>query len=97
MAAKTKKSTVLVVKRRGHNESFDTRKLYASCYFACMTIAMDKQEAEKLCESVSADMRAWLKGKKKVDSQELFEAMVKVLARYNEDVAFMYETHRDIS
>lgn len=87
----------LIVKRKGHYEKFDERKIYASCYSACLGMAMDKKEAEKLCEKATRDMKAWLKGKKHVNSQHLFEQMVKILTKYNQDAGFMYETHRDIS
>ena len=99
MAAKKSKrvSGMLVVKRKGHNESFDERKVYASCYFACLTSHMKKGEAEKLCAKVAQDMRKWLKGKKHVNSQHIFEAMAEIIRKYDEEVAFMYETHRDIS
>lgn len=91
------KSVALVIKRRGAREPFDERKVYASCYAAAINASIGKQEAEKLCEKVTAGVKGWLRGKTEIDSQALFQKMVQLLARHHKDAAFMYESHRDIS
>ena len=86
-----------IVKRRGHVESFDERKVYASCYAACLSTHMQKEIAERICSKVARDIKAWLKAKKTVTSTQIFHAVAKTLKSYNKDAAFMYATHRDIS
>ena len=86
-----------IVKRRGKLEKFDTRKVYASCYAACLTSHIKKQDAEKICEKLSKEIRNWIKDKKKVTSDQIFKEVTKVLRKYNKDAAFMYKTHRDVS
>ena len=86
-----------IVKRKGHAEEFDERKVYASCYAACLSSHVPHMEAEKICENVSKEIKTWAKKKKQVDSSEIFQKVTVALKKHNKDAAFMYETHRDIS
>ncbi|MBI2651281.1 hypothetical protein HYX01_02325 [Candidatus Woesearchaeota archaeon] len=86
-----------IVKRKGHSEEFDERKVYASCYAACLNTQLHDAEAEKICEKVSKEIKLWAKRKKKVSSSEIFAKVIEAMKKYNKDAAFMYETHRDIA
>lgn len=86
-----------IVKRRGHTEEFDERKVYASCYAACLNTQILHEEAEKICEKVAKEVKAWARKKKAVSSDEIFRKTISAIKKHHEDVAFMYETHRDIS
>ena len=95
----TKKAKVCkycVVKRKGHIEDFDERKIYASCYAACLNAHVPHTEAESICEKVSGEMKKWAMKKKSADSTEIFKQTVSAIRKHHEDAAFMYETHRDI-
>jgi len=85
------------VKRRGHTEEFDERKVYASCYAACLSSHVPHVEAEKISEKVSRDIKTWARKKKLVNSTEIFNKVIAMMKKHNRDAAFMYETHRDIS
>ena len=86
-----------IVKRKGHKEKFDERKIYASCYAACLNAQLHPKEAEKICEGVSREIKKWIKTKKEITSTKIFREMIRVIKKHNKDAAFMYETHRDIS
>ena len=86
-----------LVKREGHLHVFDSRKIYASCYAACLSANVKHTAAERLCEKVTTDINKWIKNKNKATSNQIFKEMVKIIKKYNKDAAFMYETHRDIS
>lgn len=86
-----------IVKRKGHTEEFDERKVYASCYAACLNTQIREEDSEKIAGKVSKEIKTWVRKKKYVDSSEIFKKVVTVLKKHNKDVAFMYETHRDIS
>lgn len=88
---------ICIVKRRGHCENFDERKVYGSCYFACRSAHLSEKEAERISNRICIAVRKWIKGKKEVMSDELFLFLVKELKKYNDDSSFLYETHRDIS
>ena len=86
-----------IVKRRGHQEEFDERKVYASCYAACLNSQIEQTQAEKISEKVSKEVKTWAKKRKMVDSSEIFKKTIDAIKNHDKDAAFMYETHRDIS
>lgn len=95
---KTKdKTTLQIVKRKGHAEIYDERKVYGSCYFACRSAHLSGQEAEQICSKVAIAVTKWVKSSKTISSNDIFRAIIKELKKRNEDAAFLYETHRDIS
>ena len=91
------KTELKIVKRKGHTELYDERKVYGSCFFACRNAHLSEKEAEEICSKVCAEAAKWLKAKKIVASSQIFRFLTKELKKYNEDAAFLYETHRDIS
>ena len=95
---KTKDRTVLhIVKRKGHTELYDERKVYGSCFFSCRNAHLDVKESEQICNKVTAQITKWVKKKKLVTSDGIFRAITSELKKHNEDASFLYETHRDIS
>lgn len=95
---RTKDRTALqIVKRAGHTELYDERKVYGSCFFACRNSHLSEKEAEEICKKVSAAASKWVRTKKIVSSNDIFRMLIKELKKHNEDAAFLYETHRDIS
>ncbi len=86
-----------LVKRKGHVHIFDERKVYASCYAACLSAHMRHEEAEKVCNIVTKEINKRIKNKKVITSNQIFKEVTRILNRHNKDAAFMYFTHRDIS
>ncbi|MBI1936077.1 hypothetical protein HYS31_06570 [Candidatus Woesearchaeota archaeon] len=91
------KTILMIVKRKGHTEIYDERKVYGSCYFACRNAHLSEKEAEEICNKVAAEITKWIKKKKLASSDEIFRALINELSNHNKDAAFLYETHRDIS
>ncbi len=87
----------LVVKRRGHNEPFDERKVYGSIYASCASCDIKERECEKLAEQVVSELKKTISGRNEINSTEIFGLVISILAKYHEDAAFMYQAHRDIS
>jgi|SRR3989344_1652393 len=95
---RSKQKTVMqIVKRAGHTEVYDERKVYGSCFFACRNAHLSKEESEEICGKVSSEISKWIKKQKMVSSNDIFRKLIDELKRHNEDAAFLYETHRDIS
>ncbi len=93
-------SITIIVKRRGHSEKYEERKVYASCFFACKNTHMHDKDCEKVANRVAKSITKFVKeeGKKsRVTSTEIFEKIARELRKYNKDAAFLYATHRDIS
>ena len=86
-----------IVKRKGHTELYDERKVYGSCYFACRNAHLSEQEAEEISNKVCKAITKWIAKQKVVSSNDIFKKLIEELKKYNEDAAFLYETHRDIS
>ena len=86
-----------IVKRKGHAEEFDEKKVYASCYAACLNTQIVEEESEKIAEKVSKEIKTWATKRKYADSSEIFKRIITAMKKHNKDAAFMYETHRDIS
>ena len=86
-----------IVKRQGHKEPYDERKVYGSCYAACVGTHLTKAEAEKICTIVTREVTKWVKKQKEITSDDIFKKTAETIKLMNEDVAFMYATHRDIS
>ncbi|MBI2076626.1 MAG: hypothetical protein HYT72_05265 [Candidatus Aenigmarchaeota archaeon] len=88
---------IRIVKRRGHLEEYDQKKVYGSCYGACYATGLTAKECEAIAEAVAKEASRWVKSRQKVTSTEIFRFVVKLLKKHNKEVAFLYETHRDIS
>jgi transcriptional regulator NrdR family protein len=87
----------VIVKRRGKKEEFDDKKIYGSVYAACMDCSLGEKKCENIASAIVSDVKKFLKGRKEVNSTEIFGYIVQRLAKEHEAAAFMYETHRDLS
>ena len=86
-----------IVKRKGHAEVYDERKVYGSCYFACRNAHLGEIKSEWIANQVAAFITRWISNKNNVSSDNIFKEVTIVLKKYDEDASFLYETHRDIS
>ena len=91
------KAELRIVKKEGHSELYDERKVYGSCYFACRNSHLSEQESEEICNKVCMAINELANSKKIMSSDDIFMALIEELKKYNEDAAFLYETHRDLS
>jgi transcriptional regulator NrdR family protein len=86
-----------IVKRRGHTEPFESRKLYASVFAACRNAHLAEAEAEKFAGIVADEISAWVAHQETVTSEQIFREAAAALRRLHTDAGFLYETHRDIA
>ncbi len=86
-----------IVKRKGHNEPFDERKLYASIYAACLSLRVSDEEAETIAHMVTGDVKNEIKDEKEVSAHMLHTEVEKSLKKYHPDAAYLYKTHKDLS
>ena len=84
-----------IVKRKGHAETYDPRKLYASVYTSCLSVNSSSGEAELVAERVVSDVEKWLDGKQEVTANDIRRQAHKHLQVYNQDAAYMLENHRN--
>lgn len=86
-----------IVKRQGHFEVFDEKKVYASVYASCLAGQIPKSKAEAISDIVTKQVKKWIDNKEEVSSDDIFKQIVRFLKKEDKGVGFLFETHRDIS
>src|SRR3989338_4929145 len=82
-----------VVKRAGHCDKYDERKVYGSVYGACYVVERSEKDCEKIANTVAKRITKHVRNKIEVDSQKIKGLVVKELRKHDRNAAFMYETH----
>lgn len=88
---------VSVVKRRGKSEEFNGEKLFSSVFSACMECELGEREAKIIANMTLDAVRKRFSSVNEINSTEIFGAVIEILAKEHEAVAFMYQTHRDMN
>lgn len=86
-----------IVKRAGHNETYDSKKVYASVFAACLAVRSQANDAELIAGEVTKDVDRWVSDKQQISSHQIAQEAARSLRLYNADAAYLYEHHRDIS
>ncbi len=87
---------VFIVKRKGHNEPFDERKLYASIYSASLNCHNTEEFSEELAQKVSDSIIKWMGSHPTITSHILKLRVIRELKNIDKDISMMYELHLDI-
>jgi len=88
---------MIIIKRKGHEEKFNNKKIYRSIYESFLNAHYDERDAKKFAKKIKRELVKKIKTKKKILSSELFKILLHIIVKYDNDVAFLYQTHRDIS
>ena len=88
---------ICVVKRHGHTEEFDERKVYASVFSACTLVHDTIEQSEMVAAEVCKRLKPCLKGKNHISSSQIFHKVIIEMHRLEPKASFMYEHHRDIN
>lgn len=88
---------MLLVKRHGHLEHFDVKKVYASVYAATLNAHYSEKDAEMIASQVSKNVHKKACTKKSIDSKDIKLEVIHELNQVDKDIAFLYETHLDIN
>ena len=94
---KAEKEHTIIVKRGAGAEHYEERKVYASAYFACRNAHLDEKASENIASKVAAAITSKVKKEKIISSEKIFKWITGELRKHEDDAAFLYETHRDIS
>ena len=86
----------IVVKRKGHHEIYDEKKVYASVYTAALNCHYREKKSEMLAKKILAKINSWIRKRKRVASDEIREQVIYFLKHEDKDAALMYEHHLDI-
>lgn len=80
-----------IVKRKGHTEKFDERKVYGSVYAACASAHYNKLKCEAIADSITKKIKQFIKNKKRVDSLDIRKKVESELKKKEDELAFFYE------
>lgn len=83
-----------VVKRAGHTEPYDDKKIYATVFSVCQSLREPAASAELIADKVAADVSAWIKTKHEVTANDIRNQAAKHLQNYNPDAAYLLKHHR---
>lgn len=83
-----------IVKRRGHTEAYDVRKLYGSVYAAALAVREPEGSAELIAQEVVSAVEEWLGSKHEVTSNDIRRVAAKHLKVVHPDAGFQYLHHR---
>ena len=84
-----------IIKRRGNQEKYDERKVYASIYAAALNCHYSEQKSEKIAREITKKINSWIKTRKEITSEEIRDQIIKNLK--DRDVKLMYKHHLDLS
>ncbi len=85
-----------IIKRKGHSEVYDVRKLYASVYSMCLSVHSSEKDAENTAEKVVQHVDQWLEMKHEVTAHDIHTIASDKLMSLNPDAGFLYSNHRGI-
>jgi len=83
-----------IVKRKGHSEVYDVRKLYASVYSMCLATQATDEEAEHTADKIVDYVNMWLKKKHEVTAHDIQLVTSRYLTNLNADAGYLYSKHR---
>jgi transcriptional regulator NrdR family protein len=86
-----------LIKRKGHREKYEEKKVYKSVYAACHVCEMPEKDCGAIARSVTKEITSMVRKRKIKSSNDIFRTAIKLLKEQHKDAAFMYETHRDVS
>lgn len=84
----------LIVKRAGHTELYDERKLYASVYAAALAVREPVGMAEMLAQTVVGEINTWLDRKHEVTSNDIRRKVSEFLHQHNKEASHLYYAQR---
>ncbi len=79
-----------IVKRAGHEEVYDAKKLYASIYAVCLSVHEPAGSAEVIAQEVVESVEVWLTPKHLVTGNDLRRQAAKHLKPINPSAAYLY-------
>ena len=82
---------LIIVKRRGHIEKFDEKKVYGPVYAACASANYVETDCEKTSEEITNKIKKFLKNKKEIQSTQIRKKIVTELKNKDKELSFYYE------
>jgi transcriptional regulator NrdR family protein len=87
-----------IVKRQGKrpSERFDSKKLQASVYAACLSVRSPEGHAHETAKRVCTLVISWCDNKSEITSADIRRQAAKALETFHPEAAYLYQHHRVI-
>jgi transcriptional regulator NrdR family protein len=82
-----------VIKRAGHTEAFDRKKLYNSIYATCLAVNEPLNLAKSNAQKVTDNTEKWLENKAEITVHDIRAFAGKDLGKINHHAAYLYLHH----
>jgi transcriptional regulator NrdR family protein len=83
-----------IIKRKGHDEQFDERKVYGSIYAAMLAAHQPSQAAELVASAIALRVAREVVTKAHTSSDAIKQFVAKALLDYNIPAQFLYVHHK---
>lgn len=83
-----------IVKRAGHSEIYDSKKLYDSIYASCLAIREPADSSKVIAKKITTDVEKWLESKQEVTVHDIRAYAGKKLLEINHHAGYLYLHHR---
>ena len=84
---------LIIIKRKGHKEKFDERKVYASVYAVCISMHYTELKCERIADEITKEVKKTIANKKIVKSEQIRKIVDLELRKKGKELAFYYEHH----
>jgi transcriptional regulator NrdR family protein len=95
MAKKDPKKHAHIVKRKGHLEPYNEKKLYQSIYLAGLNCHYPKEKADAIAKGAMKTVHKWVHDRHVVTTKDIRNEVLKSVR--DKHVSLMYKHHLDIS
>lgn len=85
-----------IVKRKGHPQAYDEKKVYGSVYSAILNCDYSEVVAEKGAEKIMKIVNSWIKKNPITNSVEIADKIEDELNKIDPDFAVVYKYHLDL-
>ena len=87
----------ITIKKEGHTEKFDLKKLSKSIYKASLNAHLEGNQAQKVVKETLNTLLLTLSSKKVISTQQLRKETIKSLEKNNfHEVACLYKHHENL-
>jgi transcriptional regulator NrdR family protein len=77
-------------------EPYDPKKVANSVYKTLVSNQIDPQKAKQISQSIAKDITIWITKKTEITHLDVRKQVAINLAKYDKNIAILYEKHKDL-
>lgn len=87
----------IAIKKQGHAEKFDEKKLYESVYKTALNCHLEEEESRDIAQKITDTIAGWINEKTHITTNELRFQVINLLELEDSELSMMYENHYNIN